>query len=121
MIEKNITRDARNRKLFTVTDNPMKGKSAKTEYKVIRQYDGYALLLVRIYTGRTHQIRVHLKSISHPVVGDVLYSGDKNIPLMLHSYRLIFHHPRSNEIMDFRSPVPERFTSFLGEDVKIEM
>ena len=121
VIEKNITRDARNRKLFTASDNPMKGKSAKTKYKVIRQYDGYALLLVRIYTGRTHQIRVHLKSISHPVVGDVLYSGDKNIPLMLHSYRLIFHHPRSNEIMDFRSPVPERFTSFLGEDVKIEM
>ena len=62
--------------IFSVTDNPMKGKSAKTEYKVLKQYGKHALLLIRIYTGRTHQIRVHLKSIGHPVAGDVLYSSD---------------------------------------------
>ncbi len=120
VIEKNITRDMKNRKLFSVTDNPMKGKSAKTEYKVLKQYGKHALLLIRIYTGRTHQIRVHLKSIGHPVAGDVLYSSDKGIPLMLHSYRLMFHHPRSNELMDFRTPLPERFTSFLGEDFSLD-
>lgn len=119
IIEKNIARDERNRKLFTVTDNAMKGKSAKTEYRVLKQYESSALLLIRLYTGRTHQIRVHLKSIGHPIVGDSLYSKDEGISLMLHSYRLLLKHPRSGEEMDFKAPLPQRFLLYLDDDVSI--
>ena len=119
IIEKNIARDERNRKLFTVTDNAMKGKSAKTEYRVLKQYESSALLLIRLYTGRTHQIRVHLKSIGHPIVGDSLYSKDEGISLMLHSYRLLLKHPRSGEEMDFKAPLPQRFSLYLDDDVSI--
>lgn len=119
IIEKNIARDERNRKLFTVTDNAMKGKSAKTEYRVLKQYESSALLLIRLYTGRTHQIRVHLKSIGHPIVGDSLYSKDESSSLMLHSYRLLLKHPRSGEEMDFKAPVPQRFSLYLDDDLSI--
>ena len=111
-IERRICRDRNNRKRFTVTDNKTEGKDALTKYKVLSQGDGYALLRVRIYTGRTHQIRVHLTSIGHPILGDSLYSRKDNkhdVTMMLHSALLSLEHPTTGERMVFRAPLPERF------------
>ncbi|MDR1505659.1 MAG: RluA family pseudouridine synthase [Treponema sp.] len=89
-----VIRDRADRKKFTVTDVPGKGKAARTRYRVIRSWGAYSLLLLRPKTGRTHQLRVHLKSIGHPVAGDPIY-GYKEKPsvlvhkgLMLHAYSL---------------------------------
>ncbi len=114
IIEKNIVRDRNDRKKFTVCDDGS-GRSAKTEYNVLFQGKGYAFLKVRIYTGRTHQIRVHLKSIGHPVIGDSIYSRDEGRDLMLHSYSLTLIHPRSGKEMTFETGIPERFRPYLAE------
>lgn len=119
-IERRIVRDKNNRKKFTVTDNKSEGKDALTKYKVISQNSEYAFLILRLYTGRTHQIRVHLSSINHPVLGDPIYSRVdkkyKDATLMLHSLRLVIHHPRSGEKMVFRAPLPERFNEILESE-----
>ncbi len=70
------------------------GKSAQTYYEVVREYKNYSLLKVRLKTGRTHQIRVHMSSIGHPLLGDELYGGRLKYPrVMLHSYEVDFIHP----------------------------
>ena len=119
-IDSRITRDRNNRKRFTVTEKKSEGKDALTKYRVISQNMEYALLKVRIYTGRTHQIRVHLLSIGHPVLGDPVYSrGDRKYPdatLMLHASRIVFTHPRTGERMVFRSPLPERFNDIIEKE-----
>ena len=90
------------------------------------QGDGYALLRVRIYTGRTHQIRVHLSSINHPILGDSLYTRKDNkydVTMMLHSALLAVEHPATGERMVFRAPLPERFEKVmkqLGIDYKVD-
>ncbi|MDY5931195.1 MAG: RluA family pseudouridine synthase [Candidatus Ornithospirochaeta sp.] len=116
IIEKSIARDPGNRKRFSVTERG--GKDAKTEYYEISAKDGYSLLLVRIYTGRTHQIRVHLSSLSHPVLGDPVYSRkDPLFPdatLMLHALFLEFVHPSTGETVSFHSSYPERFSCLFA-------
>ncbi len=119
-IERRITRDRKNRKKFTVTDKMSEGRDALTKYRVISQNSDYAFLRLRIYTGRTHQIRVHLLSIGHPVLGDSIYSRPdpkvSDAKLMLHAERIVFTHPRTGEKMVFRSPLPERFLTFLSKE-----
>lgn len=119
-IERRITRDRNNRKKFTVTDKKSEGKDALTKYRVISQNSDYAFLRLRIYTGRTHQIRVHLLSLGHPVLGDSIYSRpDSRYPgatLMLHAERIVFTHPRTGEKMVFRSPLPDRFLDLLSRE-----
>ena len=116
-IESRIKRDPKDRKKYTVTDNKSEGKSALTEYNVISQANGYSFLRIRIYTGRTHQIRVHMASIGHPVLGDPIYSkkdaGFPDATLMLNSASLTITHPESGERMTFSSPVPERFIRIM--------
>ena len=111
--DKRIVRDRNNRKKYTVTNNKSEGKDALTKWRVLSQGRNYALLSIRIFTGRTHQIRVHLSSISHPILGDPIYSRkDENYPdasLMLHAYRLVFTHPVTKEKMVFRAPLADRF------------
>ena len=90
------------------------GREAVTEWTLLENLKDAALLDVHILTGRTHQIRVHMQSLHHPVAGDPIY-GQKNgvrAPrLMLHAYTLSFTHPRTGERMTFCAPPPEAFTA----------
>ena len=115
-IDKALVRSTKDRKLFETTEIEGKGKRAVTHYKVLYQSDKFAFLLIKIETGRTHQIRVHMKSIGHPVLGDELYSSPVsyyNGALALHSYRLIIDHPITGERMSFTAPIPTRIKEVL--------
>ncbi len=115
-IKTGITRDSRNRKKFTTTD-PDKGKFAHTIYKCIACYGPYSLMRVKLKTGRTHQIRVHMKYLGCPVMGDPIYGKKdavfESATLMLHSYRLGIRLPDSNDFSVFKAPVPRRFKKVL--------
>ncbi len=97
-----------------------KGKEAVTHFEVMARYPGknYTLMTFRLETGRTHQIRVHMQAIGHPIAGDTLYKGDKGNPFKtqgqcLHAELLGFVHPRTGEYMEFRAPLPEYFEKIL--------
>ena len=115
-IEGYITRNTRDRKSFVLTQSS--GKYSCTDYEVESQYDKAALVRLNLYTGRTHQIRVHLKSINHSIIGDTVYGGklfrDPGISLMLHSSFLAFNHPLTGKRMSFSLPIPPRFTFFIN-------
>lgn len=106
VIEKPIDRSKTDRKKMAVDPQ---GRWALTEWKVLREMPDRTLLDVHIITGRTHQIRVHMRSIGHPVLGDPIY-GVKNMPkadrLMLHAYSVTFTHPTTKERMTFTAPCP---------------
>jgi len=97
------------------------GRSAVTHFEVLREARGHAMLRVSLETGRTHQIRVHLSAIGHPVYADTLYGTP--IPgrrLWLHAERLSFRHPVTGEELRFESPIPEDLresASLLGFDI----
>ena len=107
VIDAPIARSKKDRKKMAV--DPA-GRPSRTEWTLVRQESDRALLDIHLITGRTHQIRVHMSSIHHPVLGDVIY-GHRNMPsaprLMLHSYRLTFTHPATGERMTFEAP-PEK-------------
>ena len=110
-ISTRIVRSRRNRKIFTVSDN--EGRASVTYFKLVRSYGDYSLLLLRPKTGRTHQIRVHLKYLGSPILGDPLYGREdpyfKNESLMLHAKRLSLVLPGHEKPAVFRTPLPERF------------
>ena len=112
-LEGPIGRDPRDRKRMAVVG---RGREARTAYEVVERLRGHTLLRCRLYTGRTHQIRVHLAAFGHPVAGDQQYarprSGDPARP-MLHAYRLELQHPRTFEQMSFEADPPPDFTAFL--------
>ena len=95
------------------------GKEAVTHIKVIKRYNKYTLIRVKIDTGRTHQIRVHMAEIGYPVVGDEVYSNGKNEfnvhGQMLHSTSLDFVHPITGKPMHFEAPLPEYFEEVLNK------
>jgi len=90
------------------------GKEAQTEFSVLARKAGRSLLLVQPHTGRTHQIRVHLSAIGHPVVGDPVY-GKGGERLMLHAWRLGFRHPGSGKWMELVAPPPAEFSDWFAE------
>lgn len=102
------------KKMAVVEEN---SKPAVTEYKVKERFQGYTLVEAKLHTGRTHQIRVHLAYIKHPVVGDPVYGPRKNpfglTTQVLHAYGLSFVHPRKNIKMEFVAPLPDYFQELL--------
>ena len=109
-IDKPIARSKRDRKKMAIDPE---GRQAITEWTLRENLKGAALLDVHILTGRTHQIRVHMQSIGHPVAGDAIYgqkNGVKAPRLMLHAYSLAFTHPRTGERLRFVLDPPEEFT-----------
>ena len=93
------------------------GERAVTHYKKIAYKNGFSLLSLKLETGRTHQIRVHMKSIGHPLIGDFLYhpSSTEMNRQALHSYRLTFEHPITGKPMCFTAPLPEDMRCFFPE------
>ena len=94
-----------------------KSKNAVTHYNVIKRYKGYTHIRCVLETGRTHQIRVHMASLGHPVSGDIVY-GVKNekvdfIGQCLHARKIGFIHPKSGQYMEFSSELPSYFSKFI--------
>ena len=114
VIETQIIRDPKDRKKFKAAVNTSEGKYAKTIYHCISCYGNFFFFFVRIKTGRTHQIRVHMKHLGCPILGDSIYNGNKsklfpNATLMLHSYKLKILLPEESQIKTFRTKTPKRF------------
>ena len=111
-VDKPIARDPRDRKRMAIVST---GRSAKTDFLRLARFDATDLLRAHLHTGRTHQIRVHLASVGHPVAGDDTYGGGGGRRLIalpprrhfLHAAWLRFRHPKSGESIDLRAPLPE--------------
>lgn len=114
VIKAPIGRHPNNRKKMAVVSS---GKNAVTHFKVIERFNGYTLIECKLETGRTHQIRVHMSYIHHPIVGDQLYGG-RNFEYLngqlLHAKRLVLNHPATNEQMIFECELPDYFTNVLN-------
>jgi len=126
-IDSPIGRDPVHRQKMSV--RAPRGREARTSWRVEERFDGAALLRVRIHTGRTHQIRVHLASIGHPVAGDAVYGGKRTLSSRraaareayasldrpaLHAARLAFTHPATRERLTFEAPLPADLESVLA-------
>ena len=111
-----IARSTKNRKKMAVSKD---GKNAITHFKTIERFNKYSLLEVKIETGRTHQIRVHLTQIGYPIVGDTVYSNGKNEwniqGQCLHAKSLKFKHPITEKEMFIEAPFPEYFENIIKE------
>lgn len=123
-IDAPLARDPKNRKRQAIVAG---GRHAVTHFKVIERFSDYTLIRCRLETGRTHQIRVHLQYIKHPVAGDPLYGPKKTLPghgQFLHAEKLGFTHPTTGQWLEFQAPLPEIFTETLaklraGETIKL--
>lgn len=114
-IDAPIGRDPSNRQKMAVVPN---GKHAVTNFKVLDRFRDFTLLELNLETGRTHQIRVHMAYINHPVYGDPLYGVKKQVDEFgqyLHAKTIGFYHPRTNEYLEFTSELPKQFTDKLNE------
>lgn len=125
-LDKPLGRDPVDRK--KISTRARRSRPAVTHYSLEKRYGPFSLLRIRLETGRTHQIRVHLADMGHPVVGDVLYGGRKYLDLpnrlqsavtvlqrpFLHSHRLGFHHPGTGRRMSVGAELPEELQRFLA-------
>lgn len=113
----NMIRDSKNRKKFTTTDDSSKGKFSHTVYRCIATYGNYSLMKLKLKTGRTHQIRVHMKYLGCPILGDPIYGTKDSLfdsaTLMLHSKTLGIRLPQNSEFTTFESSVPIRFKKVM--------
>lgn len=115
-IDAPIGRDKNDRKKMCVTST--NSKKAVTHFKVLERYKNASLIECKLDTGRTHQIRVHMKYINHPVVNDPIYNNSKNLynfGQMLHAKTIGFIHPTTNKYMEFTSNPPKEFYDILKE------
>lgn len=112
-IDAPIGRSDKDRKKMAVTAK--NSKNAITHFTVLKRYKGYTLIKCKLDTGRTHQIRVHMAYIGHPVYNDPVYTNEKcsDFGQFLHSYSMEFTHPITKEKMYFECPLPEYFSEFL--------
>ncbi len=112
-----IGRSNKDRKKMAVVKN---GKNAVTHFKVLKRFRNYTLLEVKIETGRTHQIRVHLSEIGYPIIGDTVYSNGKNewgiVGQCLHAKSIRFKHPITNKEMLIEAELPEYFKKIIEEE-----
>lgn len=112
-----IGRNPKDRKKMCVT--MQNSKNAVTHYSVIEDFDGYSHISLRLETGRTHQIRVHMAHLGHPVAGDMVYGNDKKSAFLngqcLHAIKIGFVHPITNEYLEFTSDLPDYFKEFLNK------
>jgi 23S rRNA pseudouridine1911/1915/1917 synthase len=114
IIDEKIGRHPVHRQRMSVSAR--RGRAAKTEYRVISSSDEGSLIECRLHSGRTHQIRVHLHHLGHPVLGDKIYAPRfaKNFPRqMLHAWKLGFRHPRTGEWKNFEAPLPLDFATAI--------
>ncbi|MCZ6832341.1 MAG: RluA family pseudouridine synthase [Acidobacteria bacterium] len=124
LIDAPIGRHATRRARMAVRDE---GRPARTRYRIQERFDGFSLLAIELLTGRTHQIRVHLSELGHPLVGDRLYGAPLEAPqtpsgaavdafqrVALHAEILSFHHPLSGEPLSFTAPLPADFQALLA-------
>ncbi len=112
VIDYPLARHAQNRQKMAVTF--FKGRSALTRYRVLKRYKDVSLLELAPHTGRTHQLRVHLKFLGYPILGDRRYGRASDFKrLALHAVVLGFRHPRTAEFVEFQSDIPECFKDFL--------
>ena len=116
-IDAPIGRDEKERKKMAV--NQKNGKHAVTHYKVLERFGQYTYIECQLETGRTHQIRVHMASIGHPLLGDEVYSSRKQ-PFstqgqVLHAYILGFLHPVTDQYIETLAPIPDYFEKILGK------
>ena len=112
-IDAPIGRDKKDRKKMNVVND---GKKAITHFKVLKRYNNATLLEINLETGRTHQIRVHMNYINHPIVNDPVYGNKKIIDKsgqMLHAFKLQLIHPKTNELMTFKAELPDKFNNIL--------
>ena len=113
-VDATIARHPTDRKRMAVVAG---GREAVTHWEVIARYPGYTHVRCRLETGRTHQIRVHMAYIGHPILGDTVYGAKKEVPGLtgqcLHAVGLRFLHPRTHEVMELSCPLPEEFTRML--------
>jgi len=116
-VKTQIVRDSKNRKRFTWTDDTSKGRFAHTSYSVIKVYGSYSLVLFKLHTGRTHQIRVHSKFLGCPILGDPIYGKKDSLfvdaTLMLHARTLKIQLPGSSKYSRFDAPIPIRFKKVI--------
>ena len=115
-IDAPIGRDTRDRKKMCVTDR--NSKNAITHFKVLERFSNYTLIECKLETGRTHQIRVHMSYINHPVVNDQVYNKKQidKTGQYLHAYYLSFVHPRTNKTVEFKTEVPDYIKNFVTKN-----
>jgi len=122
-IDAPIGRDPRNRQKMAITATG--SRDARTHFRVLERFNRHTLLLIQLETGRTHQIRVHLQAIGHPVVGDPVYGSGHahpNIPLQrqfLHAYQLSFTHPVSGNVIELEAPLPPDLDFVLSQKISL--
>ncbi len=118
-IDAPIGRNPRHRQQMAIT--AVASKEARTHFRVLERFQRHTLLLVELETGRTHQIRVHLKAIGHPIVGDLVYGSGTTMRgttlkrQFLHAYQLRFTHPTTGAIMDLEASLPDDLQAVLGQ------
>jgi len=94
-----------------------RGRAARTDFRVLHRLRDSTLLLVRPHTGRTHQVRVHLQYIGHPVQGDPIYGDARRRRLMLHAWRIAVQHPETGKSLRFEAPIPAEFPKYPFEEL----
>jgi 23S rRNA pseudouridine1911/1915/1917 synthase len=116
MITEPVGRHVSDRKRMAVDHTS--GRNAKTVYHVVRRYEGFTFVRLDLHTGRTHQIRVHMKYLGHPVLGDRTYGGDRSMNRQaLHAESIVFDHPGTGERVRYSAPVPRDMVGIMEKGI----